>query len=64
MKPFSLYRIIRIDGQYDPAAVSEQEAGAAALESFLAEARSNAMYNGEQDGMEITDITDCGESAM
>lgn len=62
MKPFTLYRIVRIDGQYDPSVTDEHNAKEAALESFLAEANSNALYNGEQDGVRINEITDCGES--
>lgn len=61
-KPFTAYRTIRIDGEYDPKQTDSEKAVSEAVEQVVAEARSNALYNGENNGVTVTDVTDCGES--
>ena len=64
MKPtsFSIYRVVRIDGTYDADQKSLNEAADEAISMVIAEAKSNALYNGEQDGVSVSDVEDCGES--
>ena len=62
MESISIYRVIRIDLRYDPSVKTQEEAADEATEQVMAEARSNALFNGEQNGVEVTDVTDCGES--
>ncbi len=62
-QPITLYRVVRIDASYDPSVTSREAAIDEAVSQVVAEARSNAQYNGEQDGVEVIDVTDCGESA-
>lgn len=60
---FTIYRVIRIDGQFDTDKTeSAEDAVAEAMTQVISEALSNAQYNGEVNGVQITDITDCGES--
>ena len=63
MKEFSIYRVLRIDGQYDESRHDLRSATAEAVEHALSEAHSNVQYNGEVNGVTVTDITDCGKSA-
>lgn len=59
-KPFTIYRTIRIDGEYDTAKVnSANDALETAIAKALNDARSHT-YTVE-DGVEVSDITDCGE---
>lgn len=60
--PFTTYRTIRIDGEYNPEQTDAEKAVSEAVEQVVAEARSNALYNGEINGVTVTDVTDCGES--
>lgn len=57
-----MYRTVRLDCEYDPAKTTLEEARKSAVESFLAEARSNASFNGEQEGVSINDVVDFGEN--
>lgn len=60
---FTIYRVIRIDGQFDTDKTeSAEDAVAEAMTQVISEALSNAQYNGEVNSVQITDITDCGES--
>lgn len=59
---FTMYRTVRLDCEYDPAETTLEKARESAIGSFLAEARSNASFNGEQEGVSINDVVDCGES--
>lgn len=59
---FAMYRTVRLDCEYDPAETTLEKARDGAIGSFLAEARSNASFNGEQEGVSINDVVDCGES--
>lgn len=61
-KQFTAYRVIRIDGTYDTNETDLETAIEDAVEMVIAEAKSNALYNGEQDGVSVEDVTDCGES--
>ena len=62
MKSFSIYRIIRIDGEYDEGMHDAATAASEAVEHALSEASSNVQYNGTVNGVKVTDITDCGPS--
>lgn len=58
----TIYRIIRIDFEYDPDKYTEKEAETAASNTLVSSALA---FEDERDGrdiLEITDITDCGES--
>ena len=50
-KKFSTVISVLIEGQYDTDITTEKDAINASVEMVLAEARSNALYNGEQDGV-------------
>lgn len=56
MKQFTAYKIIRVDGQYDPEITNEKDAVNLALEQVIAEAKSNAQFNGKQDGVQVDDV--------
>lgn len=60
-QPFTIYRVIRIDGQFD---TDRQEGAEAAVERAVQKVIEDAMSHSHtiEDGMEVTDITDCGES--
>lgn len=59
----TIYRVVRIDFEYDDARFNEDQAATAATNTAV----SNALaYEDERDndnGIQITDVTDCGESA-
>lgn len=59
--PFTIYRTIRIDGQYDD---TRHEDVNGAVEEAVAKVLNDARSHTHtiEDGIEITDITDCGES--
>lgn len=54
--PFSIYRIVRIDGTYDTDTHSEETLKANILEAL------NNLPNYKNDDIEISAILDCGES--
>lgn len=59
-KPFTIYRTIRIDGEFDTRKCdSADEAVEAAVAKILNDARAHR--HTIEDGIEVTDITDCGE---
>lgn len=60
-KPFTIYRIIRIDGTYDDArGQNEQEITDEATQKVIADCNSH--NHTIENGIEIEDITDCGEA--
>lgn len=61
--PFTAYRVIRIDGWYDTDTTTPEEAGDTAAAALVTKAVSTAQFEGMKDGVEISDITDCGQSA-
>lgn len=62
MKLFTAYITVRIDGQYDPSRIDVEEAVETAVSRVIAEARSTAEFEGDNGGLEITDIINCGEA--
>lgn len=62
MKPFTTYITVRIDGQYDPSRIDVEDAVETAIDRVIAEAQSNAEFDGDDEGLEITDIVNCGEA--
>lgn len=61
MKSFTTYITVRIDGQYDPAKIDVEEAVETAVSRVVAEAQSTAEFEGDNGGLEITDVVNCGE---
>lgn len=59
-QPITIYRVIRIDAQYDPNKLEQKEA----IEHAVQKAVSDALAHKHtiENGIEVTDITDCGES--
>ncbi len=62
MTPFTTYITVRIDGQFDPEKTDVESAVDAAVSRVIAEAQSAAEYEGGHGGLEITDVTNCGEA--
>lgn len=62
MTPFTTYITVRIDGQYDPGKIDVERAVETAVSHVIAEARSTAEFEGGHAGLEITDVTNCGEA--
>lgn len=62
MEPFTTYITIRIDGQYDPSRIDVEEAVETAVSRVVTEAQSTAEFEGDNGGLEITDIINCGEA--
>lgn len=62
MKPFTTYITVRIDGQYNPSKIDVEDAVETAVSRVIAEAQSNAEFDGDNEGLEITDIINCGEA--
>ena len=62
MKSFTTYITVRIDGQYDPSRIDMEEAIETAVDRVIAEAQSNAEFDGDDEGLEITDIVNCGKN--
>lgn len=60
-QPFTIYRVIRIDGQFD---TSKQDDADEAIELAIQKVISDALshFHTIEDGVEVTDITDCGDS--
>ena len=58
---FTIYRIIRIDGQFD---TSKNDSVDDAVEAAVNKVINDALAHRHtiEDGIEITDVTDCGES--
>ena len=60
-QPFTIYRIVRIDGQFDTEKhESVDEAITEATQKVINDALSHKQTI--DNGIEITDIVDCGES--
>ena len=57
---FSCYRVIRIDGTYDPERMDLEQARTAASEKVVSDALAH--IHTVENGLQITDIADCGES--
>ena len=58
---FTVYRIIRIDGQFDTSKNdSVDDAVTTAVDKVINDALAHR--HTIEDGVEITDVTDCGES--
>lgn len=51
---FITYQTIRVEGRYDPSEHSKDSAIKEAMSMLVAEAASNAQYNGETNGVEVT----------
>ena len=62
MKPFTTYITVRIDGQYNPSRIDVEDAVETAVSRVIAEAQSNAEFDGDNEGLEITDVINCGET--
>ena len=62
MKPFTTYITVRIDGQYNPSKIDVEDAVETAVSRVIAEAQSNAEFDGDNEGLEITDVINCGEA--
>lgn len=62
MKPFTTYITVRIDGQYDPSRIDVEDAIETAVSRVIAEAQSNAEFDGDNEGLEIADVINCGET--
>lgn len=60
-QPFTIYRVIRIDGQFD---TSKQESADGTIELAIQKVINDALSHSHtiEDGVEVTDITDCGDS--
>ena len=58
---FTVYRTIRIDGQYD---TDKKDSVDAAIETAVQKTIHDALSHSHtiEDGVEVTDITDCGDS--
>ena len=58
---FTIYRVIRIDGQFD---TSKNDSVNNAVEAAVNKVINDALAHRHtiEDGIEITDVTDCGES--
>lgn len=63
MTSHTIYRVIRVDIEFDPETTSIEEAETKAIEQVIAEAESNALYNGNVKGVVVTDVSDCGRPA-
>lgn len=60
-QPFTIYRTIRIDGQFDTSKYDGvDEVVAAAVQKVIN--KTLARIHTVEDGVEITDVTDCGDS--
>lgn len=60
-QPFTIYRTIRIDGQFDTSKYDGvDDIVAAAVQKVIED--TLAHIHTVEDGVEITDVTDCGES--
>ena len=60
-QPFTIYRTIRIDGQFDTSKYDGvDEVVAAAVQKVIDDALAH--IHTVEDGVEITDVTDCGDS--
>lgn len=61
LQPFTVYRTIRIDGVFD---TDKQEDVSKAIEYAIQMVISDALAHNHtiEEGITITDITDCGES--
>ena len=62
MKPITTYITVRIDGQYDPSRIDVEDAIETAVSRVIAEAQSNAEFDGDNEGLEIADVINCGET--
>lgn len=62
MKSITIYRVVRLDGQYDPASVSMAEARETILDAFLERAENGTRSCGVPGKAELTGVADCGES--
>ena len=62
MKPFTTYITVRIDGQYNPSKLAVEDAIETAVSRVIAEAQSNAEFDGDNEGLEIADVINCGET--
>ena len=62
MKPFTTYITVRIDGQYNPSRIDVEDAVETAVSRVIAEAQSNAEFDGDNEGLEIADVINCGET--
>lgn len=60
-KPITIYRIVRIDAEYDPEVLDEKTAEENAVAEVM-EAAASATGHKDND-LHVTDVTDCGESA-
>ena len=59
-KTFTIYRTVRIDGEYDPSRTSLEEALDTAVNKVINDARAHT--HTIEEGVRICDIEDCGEN--
>ncbi len=60
-QPFTIYRTIRIDAEYDTDKQTNPEELASEITGMVV-SRASAHNHTIEEGIQITDITDCGES--
>ena len=60
-QPFTIYRVIRIDGQFDPDRIDNAEQLVAETMAKVIN-DANAHNHTIENSIEITEITDCGDS--
>lgn len=63
MTSHTIYRVIRVDLEFDPETTSVEEAETKAIEQVIAEAESNALFNGNVNGVVVTGVSNCGRPA-
>lgn len=61
-KIMTVYRTVRIDLEYDPARTDIDSAREQAVEKVFSDARAH--IHTAENGVRITDITDCGENEV
>ena len=60
--PDFIISTVRIDGQYDPEKTDVESAVEAAVSRVISEAQSTAEFEGDDGGLEITGVVNCGEA--
>lgn len=59
----TIYRVVRIDFEYDGDRFDEEHAATAASNIAISNALAYEDERDDDNGIRITDLTDCGESA-
>lgn len=60
METISIYRVIRIDATFDPQRMTKESAEETAVSKMINDA--SAHNHTVENGLQINDIVDCGES--